>query len=141
MDTTWIYDSSKNKWTKGPALIQKRYVHSCFYNAKWNTVFVIGGFGDYRRLKSTEKLNLNENFNWESTTDLPEPLSYSAAVASNSNVLIGYVAGGSTNNGRTDKIWGLRRTDLNWVEMPKRLQKSRWSHSMVNIASEEIPGC
>ena len=92
-------------------------------------------------MKSTEKLNLNENFFWESTTDLPEPLDESAAVASNSNQFIGYVAGGNINNGLTDKIWGLRRTDLNWVEMPKRLQKSNYDHSMVNIASNEIPGC
>ena len=84
---------------------------------------------------------MNEQLSWESTTDLPEPLSYSAAVASNSNVFIGYVAGGYTNNTRTDKIWGLRRTDLNWVEMPKRLQKSRIYHTMVNVASDEIPGC
>ena len=92
-------------------------------------------------LKSTEKLNLNENLNWKSTTDLPEPLSSSAGVASNSNELIGYVAGGETKNKNPDKIWGLRRTDLNWVEMPKRLQKSRYSHTMVNVADDEIPGC
>ena len=91
-------------------------------------------------MKSTEKLRIGNSI-WESTTDLPEPLYLSAAVASNSNDFIGYVAGGWTNNGRTDKIWGLRRTDLSWVEMPKRLQKSRNSHSMVNIASDEIPGC
>ena len=107
-----------------------------------NTVFVIGGEDEnLKSLKSTEKLKMNEQLSWESTTDLPEPLSSSAAVASNSNQFIGYVAGGNTNNGRTDKIWGLRRTDLNWVEMPKRLQKTNYGHSMVNIASEEIPGC
>ena len=142
LDTTWIYDSSKNQWTKGPTLREKRSYHSCFYDAKWKTVFVIGGKDEnWKRLKSTEKLKINEQLSWESTTDLTEPLSSSAAVASNSNQFIGYVAGGNTNNGRTDKIWGLRRTDLNWVEMPKRLQKSRWDHSMVNIASDKIPGC
>ena len=103
---------------------------------------MIGGLHwRYRRSKSTEKLKLNENFNWESTTDLPEPLSSSAAVASNSNEFIGYVAGGYTNDRRTDKIWGLQRTNLSWVEMPKRLQIPRQSHSMVNIASDKIPGC
>ena len=84
---------------------------------------------------------MNEQLRWESTTDLTEPLSSSAAVASNSNDFIGYVAGGWTNNGDTDKIWGLRRTDLNWVEMPKRLQMPRGFHSMVNVVSDEIPGC
>ena len=110
-------------------------------------MFVIGGGhldteGWYRTLKSTEKLKMNENLSWKSTTDLPEPLAYSAAVSSNSNELIGYVAGGYTTNGRSlDKVWGLRRTDLHWVEMPKRLQIPRGYHSMVNVVSDEIPGC
>ena len=141
MDTTWIYDSSKSKWTKGPALRETRSYHSCFYDELSNSVFVIGGWGKNGSLKSTEKLTLNGNFNWQSTTDLPEPLHASAAVASNSNRFMGFVAGGSANNGKTDKIWGLRRTDLNWVEMQKRLQIPRRSHSMVNIASDKIPGC
>ena len=145
LDTTWIYDSSKNQWTKGPALIEKRHEHSCFFDKQSVSVFVTGGWGAKRRLKSTEKLKMNENLSWKSTTDLLEPLANSAAVASNSNQFIGYVAGGFTNNGqhtkKTDKIWGLRRTNLNWVEMPKRLRKSRSSHSIVNVASDEIPGC
>ena len=112
------------------------------YDEQSNYVFAIGGYNDgWRRLKSTEKLRMNGNSIWESTTDLPEPLYRSAAVASNSNAFIGYVAGGSTSNGRNDKVWGLRRTDLNWVEMPKRLQNSREDHTMVNVASDEIPGC
>ena len=110
-------------------------------------MFVIGGKdeteGRYRRtLKSTEKLKMNENLSWKSTTDLPEPLAYSEAVSSNSNELIGYVAGGYSTNGRSlDKVWGLRRTDLHWVEMPKRLQIRRGYHSIVNVASNKIPGC
>ena len=104
------------------------------------SVFAIGGNSNGGRLKSTEKLRIGNSI-WESTTDLLEPLSSSAAVASNSNQFIGYVAGGWTNNKRTDKIWGLRRTDLIWMEMPKRLQKSRSDHTMVNIASDKIPGC
>merc|ERR1719245_2125945 len=87
---TWIYDSSKKQWTKGPALREKRHYHSCFYDELSNSVFVIGGY-NRRRLKSTEKLTLNENFNWESTTDLPEPSYESAAVASNSNRFLGFV--------------------------------------------------
>ena len=140
LDTTWIYDSSKNQWTKGPALKQKRYLHSCFFDEQSNHVFVIGGGYNGRRLKSTEKLRIGNSI-WESTTDLLEPLSRSAAVASDSNAFIGYVAGGYINNVKTDKVWGLRRTDLHWVEMPKRLQIPRGYHSMVNVVSDEIPGC
>ena len=94
---------------------------------------VIGGYGDNGKLKSAEKLEINDNWIWESTTDLPETLDEFAAVASNSNNFIGYVAGGTAPNGWNDKVWGLRRADLKWVEMPKRLQKSRRLHTVVNV--------
>ena len=123
-------------------MIEKRHYHSCLYDKNSNSVFVTGGTSENnKRLKSSEKLKLNEILEWESTTDLSEPLSDSAAAASNSNVFIGYVAGGHTNNGSTDKIWGLRRTDLKWVEMPKRLHTSKYGHTMLNVASDELPGC
>ena len=117
-------------------MIEKRYDPSCLYDDKSNSIFVIGGWGENGRMKSTEKLRINENMSWETTTDLPESLVYSAAVASNSNKYIGFVTGGYTSYGLTDKVWGLRRTDIEWVEMPKRLQKSRRGHTMVNVASE-----
>ena len=95
---------------------------------------MIGGAGEDERLKSVEKLKIDENMMWESTTDLPENLDESAAVTSNSNDFIGYVAGGWAKSGWTDKVWGLRRADLKWVEMPNRLRKSRRLHTMVNVA-------
>ena len=83
---------------------------------------------------------------WESTTNLPEALFETAAVASKSEKFIGFIAGGFTElkNGTyqpTKKIWGMRRKDLAWVEMPQKLKGARNSHSMLNLASSEIPGC
>ena len=89
-----------------------------------------------------------DNNIWESTTNLPEALFDSAAVASKSEQFIGFIAGGlrEKNDGEkiyraTEKIWGMRRKDLAWVEMPQKLKGTRHSHSMLNLASGEVPGC
>ena len=118
---------------------EKRAWHSCFYDIKSNSVYIIGGFIGYR-LFTTEKWNLDTN-KWESTPSLPESLYKSAGVASKSMDYIGFVAGGYTNNGNTNKIFGLRRRDLKWEIMPQQLQTARDSHSMVNLPSDQIPGC
>ena len=67
---------------------------------KLNSVFLIGGYDECGRTKSTEKVHINENWFCESTSDLFEPFNDYAATASktNSNEFIGYVAGGLTNN-------------------------------------------
>ena len=96
-------------------------------------------------MSTTEKLNMDNNI-WESTTSLPEALFESAAVASKSEKFIGFIAGGlkKSNDGKyrsTEKIWGMKRKDLTWVEMPQKLKNTRNSHSMLNLASSEVPGC
>ena len=124
-----MFNTETEEWIQGPKLKEKRGWHSCFYDIKSNSVFVIGG-SNGNRLSTTEKWNLDTN-QWESTPSLPEPLEYSAGVASNSVDYIGFVAGGWTNSGITNKIFGLRRRDLNWEVMPQQLQTARYDHSMV----------
>ena len=144
-----MYDSSKKRWTKGPTLREKRYRHSCFYDEETNTVFVVGGYGKKvlptivinNKLSTTEKLKLDQYLFWEPATDLPEPVALSSAVSSKSKEFLGYLAGESTSNEYTDKIWGLQRSDLKWVEISKRLQIPRNDHTMVNVGSEDIPKC
>ena len=138
----------KNQWTSGPALVKARSWHSCLYDEKTNSIFIMGGVDkNYRIMKSTEKLNLDNNMIWTSRIplrDLHESLYYSAAVASNSTEFIGYVAGGKTGfggSGGTDKVWGLRRIGLTWEEIPIRLQTPRFSHTIVNLASNEKMYC
>ena len=53
-----------------------------FVDEKSNSVFLIGCYGEYGITKSTEKLDFDENWFWESTTDLFEYLNDSAAIAS-----------------------------------------------------------
>ena len=118
---------------------EKRDRHSCFYDIKSNSVCVIGGYNG-NKLATTEKWNLDTN-QWESTPSLPEPLYHSAGVASKSNDYIGFVAGGYTSSGRTNKVFGLRRRDLKWEVIPQRLQTARYHHSMVNLPSDQVPGC
>ena len=140
LDTTWVFNIETEEWTQGPKMKEKRNYHSCFYDIKSNSVYVIEGWNGSNRLATTEKWNLDTN-QWESTPSLPEPLTYSAGVASKSMDYIGFVAGGNTNSGITNKIFGLRRRDLNWEVMPQRLQTARNSHSMVNLPSDQVPGC
>ena len=134
-----MFNTETEEWTRGPKMKEKRRYHSCFYDIKSNSVFVIGGWNG-TRLATTEKWNLDTN-KWESTPSLPESLYKSAGVASKSMDYIGFVAGGYTNNGNTNKIFGLRRRDLKWEIMPQQLQTARDSHSMVNLPSDQIPGC
>ena len=136
-----MFNTLTNEWTSGPAMKDKRDSHACFYDAETNSVFVVGGGGVSGIVKTTARLNLNTNV-WESTPDLPAFLQFSVGVASKSKDFIGFVAGGETANYEiTAKVWGLRRRDLVWEEMPQQLQKARIFHSMVNLASNEIPGC
>ena len=135
-----MFNTETEEWTQGPKMKEKREYHSCFYDIKSNSVYVIGGYNG-NKLATTEKWNLDTN-QWESTPPLPEPLSHSAGVASNSIEYIGFVAGGLTaGDERTNKVFGLRRRDLNWEIMPQQLQTGRYAHSMVNLPSDQVPGC
>lgn len=144
MDTTWLYNPVTNEWTSGPPMKEKRKLHSCFYDVKTNSVFVVGGvgieFGVESQLATTERLNLDNNV-WESTPPLPQPLAYSAGVASKSAEYIGFVAGGSSYGVVSSNVLGLRRKDLNWEEIPQQLKTQKWDHSMVNLAADKVPGC
>ena len=78
---------------------------------------------------------------WEPTSNLTVTLDYSAAVESKSGDYIGFVAGGASNERVTNKGWGLRRREEQWIQMEQSLIVGRHSHSMVNIAANEIPCC
>ena len=133
-----MFNTETEEWSQGPSMNQKRYGHSCFYDDQTNSVFVVGGYNG-NTLATTEQWNLDTN-QCISTPDLPEPLSRSAGVASKSEQFVGFVAGG-TNGQLTNKIYGLRRSDLTWEIMPQKLQTARLAHSMVNVPVDQIPGC
>ena len=134
-----MFNTKTEEWSQGPSLKEKREDHSCFYDDQTNSIFVVGGYND-NYLATTEKWTLDTN-QWISTPDFPEPLSYSAGVASKSSQFVGFLAGGWTNAGRTNKVFGLRRNDLVWEVMPQQLKIARNYHSMVNVPSDQIPGC
>ena len=132
-------------WTSGPRIKQKRFYHTCVYDEEANVLFVIGGLDVVNDgeigLATVERLYLENNIAvWENTPALPEPVHSTAAVISKSSDLISIVAGGMANYGKSFKVWGLRRRDLGWDEMT-RLPQGHSHHSMVNVASDEIPGC
>ena len=139
MDTTWVFNTETDQWTQGPPMKEKRMEHSCFYDDKSNSVYVIGGW-KINGMATAEKWNLDTH-QWESIPSLPEPLYYSAGVASKSMDYIGFTAGGMINRRKINKLFGLRRGDLNWEVMPRQLQTARNSHSIVNLPFDQVPGC
>ena len=98
----------------------------------------MGGHNGTRYLKSTERLKLHSD-SWVSGTGLPEAVGRTAAVASNSEEIIGYLVGGI---GGKSKVWYLRRRGMVWIEdASKRLKTPRSAHTLVNIPRNQIPGC
>ena len=134
-----MFNTTTEEWSQGPSMKEKRRNHACFYDDQTNSVFVVGGYnGNY--LATTEKWKLDTN-QWISTPELPEFLTHSAGVASKSDQFVGFVAGGYYGGRTTNRIHGLRRSDLTWEIMPQQLQTARYSHLMVNVPADQIPGC
>merc|ERR1712218_169996 len=100
----------------------------------------MGGFNG-ANLDTTEKWTIGTNA-WKISSVLPEKIRSSAAVSSNSQVYIGYMAGGGTTGGPTNKIYALRRRDEKWIQLEsKSPQQQRYRHSLVNLGPYEVPGC
>ena len=100
----------------------------------------MGGYNG-ARLDTTEKWTIGTNA-WEASSVLPEKISYSAAVSSNSQEYVGYMAGGRTDTKITNKVYALRRRDEQWIQLEsKSLQQRRSRHTLVNLGPSEIPGC
>ena len=134
-----IYDVSHKIWTQGPSLNIKRYSHACMVDPRTETIYVMGGAQEF----TTESLQWNQaNSKWKMGSKLKEHLANSAAVSSRSNKFVGYLVGGRTSNAldNTSKIWGLRKHDMEWIEMSKRLRIPRNSHTLVNVQLSKI-GC
>ena len=134
------------KWKNGPSMHDKRSQHGCFYDQQTNSVVVLGGSngmkgtGTESGLKSSEQWNLGSK-KWISLADFPTSIISSEAVESKSGEYLGFAAGGQTSKETSNKVWGLRRKDMTWWKMPQRLQRARQYHSIVNVPSDEIPGC
>ena len=140
----WIYDTILKTWTQGPSLNVNRRNHACMVDQKTSTIHVMGGINrNGYLLSSTEKLKFNDvNRKWEMASNLKEKLLSSAAVSSRSNEFVGYLVAGYVGYDRvTSKIWGLRRSDQQWIDTSKRLKIARDSHTVVNAYENHIPNC
>ena len=121
----------------------KRDDHSCFVDKETSSIYVIGGFDDQGNiLSSTEKWTFGQKI-WEPSANLPRAITDSPAVSSNEKVFVGYIAGGSSTGyrGYSTIIYGLRRRDMAWVKLSKRMKLGRQYHSLLNISSKRILGC
>ena len=119
----------------------KRAGHACFIDQAASAIYVVGG----RRLNSTEKWTFGQN-SWEPSASLPVALEDSAAVSSNTDNFIGYMAGGwwRKENGRagvSQNIYGLTRSEMTWIKLNKTMKIGRWFHSLLNIPANQVLGC
>ena len=140
-----IYDINHNNWTEGPSLNVKRVKHACMVDEKTETIHVMGGWdGRLNPSKSTETLTKGSK-KWKMGSNLKELIDKSAAVSSRSLEYVGFLVGGWATPAdgsivRHAKTWGLRRRDMEWIEMPKQLKIPRMEHSVVNVQLGEL-GC
>ena len=116
----------------------KRSGHACFTDKASPSIYIAGGEDDQGvELSSTEKWTLDE-YAWQSSANLPEAIYWSAAVSSNTEEFIGYMAGGF--NAR-NKIYGLRRREMEWIKLSKTMKIGRHDYSILNIPANQILGC
>ena len=107
---------------------------------KTEAIHVMGGLDDdHNNLKSTEILKEGSK-KWKMGSNLQEEIYESTAVSSRSVEYVGYMVGGGPNDKTTSKSWGLRRRDMEWIEMSKQLNLPRAHHTVVNVQLGEI-GC
>ena len=134
-----IYDIESKKWTKGPSLNIFRRLHACMVDLNTETIYVMGGWNGNVPLDSTEALEKGSK-KWKMGSNLKQGVFNAAAVSSRSVEYVGYMVGGGPNDALTSKSWGLRRRDMEWIEMSTQLEIPRKGHSVVNIQLGEI-GC
>ena len=135
-----IYDIESKKWTKGPSLNIFRRLHACMVDLNTETIYVMGGWNGNVPLDSTEALEKGSK-KWKMGSNLKHGVFNAAAVSSRSVEYVGYLVGGGPIDGpMVSEIWGLRRHDMEWIELSKKLKIPRESHSLVNVQLEDI-GC
>ena len=152
VDTTWIYDIERKTWSKGPNMNNKRSFHACLADQSTSSIHVMGGCQDPELEWNSEGIHLSSTETWIFGTDswkpsanLPERVEKSAAVPSNSDEYVGYMVGGRTFGLKEErfsrKVWALRRKNMTWIEMNKKLETGRRRHSLVNVPEATVLGC
>ena len=70
LDTTWIYDVVSKTWSEGPKMNTKRNSHACVQDTVTSSIYIAGGYDQWKKLSSTEKWTLEEN-SWKHSANLP----------------------------------------------------------------------
>ena len=136
-----IYDINQKNWTPGPSLIFERSHFACMVDQYTETIHVMGGWDGSSDMYSTETLKKGSE-KWEMCSSVKELIDRPRAVSSRSVEYVGYLVGGQAPNSKGEyvpaKTWGLRRHDMEWIELSKHLKTPRERHSIVNVKLGEI---
>ena len=139
-----MYDVINKTWSEGPRLNDKRSRHSCIVDERKRTIHVMSGLNNFGFMATTEKWIFGSS-SWEYGNNLPQYTYQAAAISSNSDAYVGFLAGGQTTPGASSKVWGLRRRDEEWIEIGSRnLDVARTDHSLIIIPGDrgdQITGC
>ena len=139
-----MYNVINKTWTEGPQLNDKRSSHSCIVDETKSTIHVISGHNNFGMMATTEKWTFGTN-SWVYGKSLPQWTYDAAAVSSNSDSYVGFLAGGQTTPGSSSKVWGLRRRDEEWIEISSsNLDVARADHNLIIIPGDrgdQITGC
>ena len=118
----------------------KRNSHACVQDTVTSSIYIAGGYDQWKKLSSTEKWTLEEN-SWKHSANLPAPITWSSAVSSNSDEFIGYMAGGYSTWYSTKNIYGLKRREKTWIKLNKTMKVGREEHALLNVPANQILGC
>ena len=122
-------------------MIEKRYAHACLFDETTNSVYVMGGENEnYIMLDSMEKWTIGTN-SWLKSGNLVKRVADSRAVSAKSKNYVGYMTGGWSSGVQSNEIWGLRRLDMRWKVLDKKLKIRRKGHSMLNIPVHQVLEC
>ena len=117
----------------------KRDGHACFVDDATSSIYVLGGRDN---LNSTEKWTFGQN-SWQPSASMPVAVDDSSAVSSNGKTFVGYMAGGWTSQkfSGSNIILGLRRRDMTWIKLNKKMNIARKGHSLLNVPVNQVLGC
>ena len=120
----------------------KRNSHACVQDTVTSSIYIAGGYDQWKKLSSTEKWTLEEN-SWKPLANLPEAIFRSSAVSSNTDEFIGYMVGGIEGYPwrYSKNIYGLKRREKTWIKLNKTIKIARYWQSLSNIPVIQILGC
>ena len=146
---TFYFNSENGNWTKGPKLLNSRYLHSCGklqedIGSSQYSVVVAGGydgplisFGNKTYFMSSVEILDFGSSAWRTGPSLPFGISGASMVE---DLFGGVVLIGGNNGECLDTLYQLSHANSEWILMPQKLKVARqWATAF--FVRDEITNC